>query len=231
MEQYVQNLTHEIKSPLSALRGAAELLAEPMERERRNGFSGNIRQETNRIQIIVDRMLELAALENRSRPAKAENVDVQTLVRTVVESKQPQLVKRNVTVEDAVPDGVRVPGDLFLLHQAVSNLLQNAIDFSSAGGRIRISASAGDHIVELQVTDEGTGIPDYAAGKVFDKFYSLERPVTGRKSTGLGLNFVREVALLHSGDILIENTPGCGVCATLVLPLRPGSHNHGDGSR
>lgn len=138
VEQYVQNLTHEIKSPLSAIRGAAD-------------------------------------------------------------------------------EGLAVKGDGFLLHQAVANLLQNAVDFSPEGGVVRIEARSADARAIIAVTDEGPGAPPFAQDKIFDKFFSLQRPDTGKKSTGLGLNFVREVATLHGGEVRLENGTGAGTVAILEI--------------
>jgi two-component system sensor histidine kinase CreC len=213
VEQYVQKLTHEIKSPLSAIRGAAELLAEPMSEDRRTRFLANIHNETNRIQDIVDRLLELASLENLKKLTKRENVSFASLVRTVLESMRPMIAKKKLTVVNSVPDEIMVGGDSFLLHRAVSNLVQNAVDFSPHHGRIELAARKYGTGLELTVDDNGPGIPDYALDKVFDKFFSLQRPDTGRKSTGLGLNFVREIAMLHNGEAMLQNRSGGGVRA------------------
>ena len=213
VEQYVQKLTHEIKSPLSAIRGAAELLAEPMSEDRRTRFLANIHNETNRIQDIVDRLLELASLENLKKLTKRENVSFASLVRTVLESMRPMIAKKKLTVVNSVPDEIMVGGDSFLLHRAVSNLVQNAVDFSPHHGRIELTARKYGTGLELTVDDNGPGIPDYALDKVFDKFFSLQRPDTGRKSTGLGLNFVREIAMLHNGEAMLQNRSGGGVRA------------------
>ena len=219
VEQYVQTFTHEIKSPLSAIRGAAELLNEKMEPEQRFLFISNIRNEAGRIQDIVDRMLELAALENQKMPAKREKIVFHALVKTVIESKQPLLSKKELRVVDQVPDELIVEGDPFLLHQAVSNLIQNAVDFSPAQGRIELCADTDGKRCRFLVRDFGPGIPDYALAKVFDKFFSLQRPDTGKKSTGLGLNLVKEVAVLHNGEIALVNCPDGGAQAVLVIPL------------
>lgn len=96
--------------------------------------------------------------------------------------------------------------------------MQNAIDFSPDRGSLRIRARRGDTWLTLDVEDEGPGIEAAYADKVFDKFFSLRRPDTGKKSTGLGLNFVREVAQLHGGSVRLENTAP-GLRASLVLPL------------
>jgi len=217
-EEYVQTLTHEIKSPLSAIRGAAELLEEGMPSEKRARFLANIRNEANRIQDIVDRMLALSELENRRTLQKAEAVPLGTLARTVLESKEPLISKKKLNMVVQVEDNICVKGDPFLLHQALSNLIQNAIDFSPAEGRIELIAQAEKGAVNIIVEDKGPGIPDYAKEKVFEKFFSLQRPDTGKKSTGLGLNFVKEVAILHKGQITVENLPEIGLRATLSLP-------------
>ncbi len=225
VEQYVQKLTHEIKSPLSAIRGAAELMQEQMSEERRARFLANIHSEVGRIQDIVDRLLELASLENLKELKKHENVSLGSLVRNTLESMRPITAKKKLTVVNRVPDDIMVNGDSFLLHRAVSNLVQNAADFSPAHGQIELSAGKEGPWVELYVDDGGVGIPDYALDKVFEKFFSLQRPDSGRKSTGLGLNFVKEIAVLHNGDVQLENRPEGGVRAILRLetPARPGN--------
>ncbi len=217
VEQYVQNLTHEIKSPLSAIRGAAELMAEPMDPDRHARFLSNIDAEARRIQRIVDRMLELSALENRKKLQKVETVSLSTLTSTVLESKEPAVSKKRLTVVREIPRDLTVRGDAFLLHQAVSNLIQNAVDFSPEEGRIVLSAETDGKTLRFTVTDEGPGVPPYALEKIFHKFFSLQRPDTGKKSTGLGLNFVREVAVLHGGGVRLENREVQGVRAVMEI--------------
>lgn len=217
-EHYVQTLTHEIKSPLSAIMGAAELLTEDMPAERRTAFLGNIRTEAARIQNLVERMLELAALENRRELESREPVPVESLLRGVLEGVAPLLSRRNMTAHCEAGSAGSVPGDRFLLHQALANLVQNAIDFSPDGGCIRITARRGEDRLVVSVEDDGPGIEAEYADKVFEKFFSLRRPGTGKKSTGLGLNFVREVAQLHGGFVHLENTEP-GLRASLFLPM------------
>lgn len=110
-------------------------------------------------------------------------------------------------------------GDAYLLRQALANLLDNAIAFAPAGSTIELGARIADGHLELTVRDRGPGIPDYALARVFDRFYSLPRPSSGRKSSGLGLPFVREVARLHGGTAQLTNRDGGGAEATLRLPL------------
>jgi two-component system sensor histidine kinase CreC len=218
VEQYVQTLTHEIKSPISAIRGAAEILETPgLQGEQRAKFLANIQNETRRIQDLVDRMLKLTELESQNALQARAPTPLAPLVRTIVEAAEPLLLQKRLRVELAV-DGPAVHGDGFLLHLALSNLVQNAIEFSPAEGCIAIRAEASEGGVDVIVDDEGPGLPAFAQARVFEKFFSLERPDTGKKSTGLGLNFVKEVAVLHGGSIVLENLPGRGLRARLTLP-------------
>jgi two-component system sensor histidine kinase CreC len=219
VEEYIHTFTHEIKSPLSAIRGAAELLDEDMPREKRERFNSNIRNEAGRIQELVERMLELSDLESKGSLKSVEEVSMTSVVNTVLESMEPLLARKSIRVEKCMEGEIMIPGDSFLLHRAISNVIQNAVDFSPAGGCISLNTHKELDRVWLVVEDHGPGIPDYCLERVFDRFFSLPRPDSGKKSTGLGLNFVQEVALLHSGEIRLENQPGKGLRASLILPV------------
>jgi two-component system, OmpR family, sensor histidine kinase CreC len=219
VEQYVEALTHEIKSPISAIRGAAEILEDTaVTPEQRLHFLSNIQSETHRIQELVDRMLKLTELEAKRALGSRSPVQLMPLARTIVEGAEPALLKKHLRTDVDIAADLTIPGDPLLLHLAVSNLLQNAIDFSPENGRIGLSAAKLGDRVELSVEDEGPGIPEFAQPRLFEKFFSLERPDTGKKSTGLGLNFVKEIAALHGGSVEVSNLPGRGLRARLVLP-------------
>lgn len=218
VERYVQTLTHEIKNPLSGIRGAAELLEEEMPAEDRNQFIQNIRSESARIQSIVDRMLQLAALENRKVIEDVEDIDLSCLVKDIIGTMSSQFQQRKMTIKSKISDNIQIYGDRFLIRQAVTNLIQNAVEFSPANTAIQITVGRSDSRVEVVVDDNGPGIPEYAKDKIFDRFYSLRRPDTQSKSTGLGLSFVQEVADLHHGTVTVTNRKQGGTRAVLVLP-------------
>lgn len=218
---YVQTLTHEVKSPLSAIRGAAELLQEPMSEEQRQRFLANIQRETERIQEMVDRMLELTALETRRVLEHVQPVAMRPLLEELAGATQGVAAQRGLRIELDAPLGATVEGDPFLLRRALSNLLDNALDFSPQGGVVQLSLAVQRRNAIIAVRDQGPGIPGYAQDKVFEKFYSLARPHSQKKSTGLGLSFVKEIAALHHGRIELGNRPdreGPGTVATLALP-------------
>lgn len=218
VEHYVQTLAHEIKSPLSAITGSAELLEEDMPPERRARFLLNIRTETTRIKKIITRLLELASLENRQTLEKIEEFTLAGIIEEVVESLHPLLQAGEIAFSFQPERAITIHGERFLIRQAIANLLRNAIDFTPPSGEIRVRLLAGENTVSVVIEDTGPGIPDYALDKVFQKFYSLPRPGTSTKSTGLGLSFVREAASLHGGNIHLENCPTPGAQAILTLP-------------
>jgi two-component system sensor histidine kinase CreC len=219
VEHYVEALTHEIKSPISAIRGAAEILEDPsISAQQRTRFLSNIQNETRRIQELVDRMLTLTELEARRALASRIPVKLASVVGTIVVELEPVLLKRHLSVDFQIAEEMVVMGDPLLLHLAISNLMQNAVDFSPPDSRIAVTCTREGNGIELCIDDEGPGIPDYAQSRVFEKFFSLERPDTGRKSTGLGLNFVNEVASLHGGTAAVSNRPERGLRAVMTLP-------------
>ena len=219
VEQYVEALTHEIKSPISAIRGAAEIMEDSsITTEQRIRFLSNIQSETHRIQGLVDRMLKLTELEGRRELGSRVPVALAAIVRTILDGAAPALAKKGLRVDSDVAETITVAGDPLLLDLAVSNLVQNAIDFSPRNGRIAVTCKRDGARIELCIDDEGPGIPEFARSRVFEKFFSLERPETGKKSTGLGLNFAKEVAALHSGSVDINNLAERGLRARLVLP-------------
>jgi len=218
IEEYVQSLTHAVKGPLSAIRGASELLQEEMPADKRSAFVRNIRNEVGRIQDIVDRLLQLSALESRRTLSEVESVDLEEIVAQVVTDLRPAALSRRVHIENRVTELPAVRGEAFLLDHAVANLVQNAIEFSPQEGTVTLSSVIQEGTLDLVVEDEGAGIPEYALDKVFDRFYSLPRPGSTEKSSGLGLSFVKEVADLHGGRIALSNRPEGGARAVLTLP-------------
>ncbi|HEX6930284.1 MAG TPA: two-component system sensor histidine kinase CreC, partial [Gammaproteobacteria bacterium] len=221
--EYVENtvhaLTHELKSPLAAIHGAVELLEENPANGARNRFLANIRDESTRMQHIVERMLQLAGVERRNVLESPRHLGLADAAQAAVRARRHQLDARDLAASLSQSGDVIVSGDAFLLEQAIGNLLDNAIDFSAKGDAIRIDVARDGESAVLRVVDQGEGIPVYARSRVFERFYSLPRPETQRRSTGLGLSFVREVARLHGGDIHLADNPGGGTVAELRLPL------------
>ena len=202
VEQYVQTLAHEMKSPLAAIRGAAEILEQSPPEADRERFLRNIDSQSRRLTTMIDRMLALAAVETRQGLAEREALDLEPLLRESLSAAEPRLLQKGHRVR---------------LGQAIANLLDNAIDFSPSGACIRIALRRESGQWLLQIEDEGAGIPDFAQERVFERFYSLPRP-DGSRSSGIGLSFVREVAALHGGSVTLGNREPAGARAELRLP-------------
>jgi two-component system sensor histidine kinase CreC len=225
VETYVQTLTHEMKSPLAAIRGAAELLEdEAMPAGQRNKFLANIQAESRRLANQVDRLLALANIESRKRPENLEPASLAELAESVCQGMRPAAEARGIALVFRSEEKPTVVAETFLIEIAIANLIQNAIDFSPRGGEVRVTVkSEGGAWAEIRVEDDGPGIPEYALDRLFERFYSLQRPESGRKSSGLGLCFVREAAQLHRGEATVVNRQeGRGAVATLRLPRDAG---------
>ncbi|MGU8078219.1 two-component system sensor histidine kinase CreC [Burkholderia pyrrocinia] len=225
VETYIHTLTHEMKSPLAAISGAAELLQEEMPVANRRRFTENIRRQAGRLEQMIRKLLALAEVEQKQRLSVREPVALLPVLEQLVEDIEPRARQRGVSLRiDAndASDPAVVEGDPFLLRQALGNLLDNALDFAPQRSTIRIALErqpAGRaHVAVVRVTDDGPGVPDYALSRVFERFYSLPRPDGQDRSTGLGLCFVREVAMLHRGQVALANRDEGGACATLTLP-------------
>jgi two-component system sensor histidine kinase CreC len=218
-EHYTQTLTHEMKSPLAAIRGAAELLHEEMPQKNRDRFLENIRGETARAERLISRLLELSAVESKSHLDSVKEIDFCEVVRRALLQAEPMAEIARVSLEEHLPDlPMRVVGDAFVLRAAVTNLIENAVDFSSASAVVCIDVFTENGDIVLTVDDRGPGIPDYAKDKIFERFYSLRHHQSGRKGTGLGLNLVKEAAELHHGSITLGNRAEGGARATLRIP-------------
>jgi two-component system sensor histidine kinase CreC len=219
VERYVQTLTHELKSPLAGIRGAAELLLEEMPPDAREKFLNNILSETSRSERLINRLLELSAIESRRSLDSASEIDINSLIHEAIQQTQPTADLRNVTVSFPQPaTATCLRGDRWILRCALVNLLENAIDFSPPGTTVRVDLETTDQNLVIQIHDQGPGIPDYARDKVFDRFFSLRHPATQRKGTGLGLTLVREAVELHGGSISLTCPDSGGTTARLDLP-------------
>jgi two-component system, OmpR family, sensor histidine kinase CreC len=207
IEGYVRALSHELKSPLAAIRGAGELLQDELPENARREFALQVLDQTGRLQALVDRMLELTKLEQRHAELSRERlVWVEFLKPLAAVGLAGRAQHRVVTRID--PDHAGVEAEPGLLGLALSNLLENARSFAPAGSVITIEAREG--VVAVQ--DQGAGVADYALPRLGERFFSTVRPDGLSKGSGLGLAIVRQIMLLHGGRMEVRNThPGLRV--------------------
>ncbi|WP_460144320.1 two-component system sensor histidine kinase CreC [Pseudomonas sp. S2_A02] len=217
VERYVHTLTHELKSPLAAIRGAAELLQGEMPLAQQQRFVSNIDSESVRMQQLIERLLNLAQVEQRQGLEERVAVPLAGLVDELLSAQAARIEGKQLRVEQQIAADLNLLGEPFLLRQALGNLLENALDFTPVRGVLRLCAERVGEQIEFRLFNQAEAIPDYALPRLSERFYSLPRPDSGRKSTGLGLNFVEEVVKLHGGVMSIGNVDG-GVEAKLSLP-------------
>jgi two-component system sensor histidine kinase CreC len=218
VQDSVQHLTHELKSPITAIQAALELISPNMPPADQARFLENIKTQSNRVQTIIQNMLGLATLEHQQQLQQVSNVNLNELIQTQIKHLDQKIRALQVNIHAACRASLEIPADSFLLGQAIYNLVENALDFSPPSSEIQIQVVEENDQIQIQIKDQGAGIPVYALDKIFDKFYSLPRPTTQQKSTGLGLNFVQEVAKLHGGSVTLNNQKNGGAVATIILP-------------
>lgn len=217
IEQYVQTLTHELKSPLAGIRAASELLQSPMAEAQRQKFLANIESESLRLEQLIERLLNLALVEQRQSLHTPQKIRLKALIEALLDTRTAPILRKQLKLEYALDDQAEIFGEKFLVEQALLNLLDNALDFSRDQGEIRLETIACNKGWIIAVSNQGEAIPDYAMGRLTERFFSLPRPSSGRKSTGLGLSFVQEVVNLHQGQLQMKNIEG-GVRAELYFP-------------
>lgn len=218
---YVQTLTHELKSPLAAIRGTAELLQEPtMAEPDRLRFLSNLQAEADRAERLLRQLLRLSEVERRKALLQNEPIDLQSLLKETIAEASAHASHKNIRFDFIGNTPTTVWGEPALLRRALLNLLENAADFSPPDATVYVSLGVTEDAVIIAIRDHGPGLPDYALPRLFERFYSLKHQLTGRKGTGLGICFVKEAAELHHGSVTLKNHPEGGALAFLCLPLQ-----------
>ena len=219
------NVSHELKTPLGALSVLAETLEDEADPNARRRLTTRLRSESDRMARLLEDIMDLSLVE--SGDFEREPLVVQEVVKLAVHQVEPIAHERGVGIELAVPDAeVKIDGDARQLEAAVTNLVDNAIRYSSvehrdAPGKVVVSVEHDTAFVRISVRDNGIGIPSEHHDRIFERFYRVDRGrsrVTG--GTGLGLAIVRHVSLNHGGTVDISSEPGAGATFTITLPLR-----------
>lgn len=217
---FVANLSHEMKTPLTAIRGFSETLLDgalegPPEQKR---FLGIIRQHAVRLSHLTDDLMRLARIEAGKLEAEPVPLGIETVVESVLESARLKAGDRSL--EARVADDARpVRTDPTLLTEILENLVDNAIQYSASDGRIEVATKFGDKDVRVSVSDNGVGIPKAHLGRIFERFYRVD-PARSREvgGTGLGLAIAKHTVEVLGGRIEVESAPKKGSEFTVILP-------------
>ncbi len=222
--QLLADVSHELMTPLTAIRGYTQTLAMPglsVDQATRGRYFDIVDQETYKLEAIIGDLLDLAKLEGAGRSLEIEPVFVSELFGRVADRHQPTLQARQIALEIDADEDLQVPADAQRLEQAIQNVASNAIRHTPDGGRVELRAEErGDEIV-LIVRDTGSGIPEEHLPRVFDRFYKVDpsRTSTGSASgSGLGLSIVRAIVEQHGGKITASNAEGGGAVFEIRLP-------------
>lgn len=220
---FVSNVSHELKTPLTAMRGYVEAVLddEGMGTDQRVVFLQKARQNTERLTSIVSDLLSLSRLESEERELSFEPLEVREVLDEVLQDNRDLAESRQVQLE-LETDGTSPlsRADAQALHMAASNLVSNAIQYSpQETGTVRVRLTSTPEEVWIEVVDNGPGIPPSEQERVFERFYRIDK-ARSRKlgGTGLGLSIVRHVMAAHGGRVELESTPGEGSRFRLILP-------------
>ena len=217
---FVANVSHELRTPLTAVRGYVEALMEEPASAGQRRFLEVIERHTGRMERLVRDLLRLARLDAQQETAELSRCDVESLFRSVVVDLSGQIERQKVrSLIDVKPDASFMQVDPIKLHDALRNLVENAVNYSPEGGRIVLAARAQGGHVALTVSDEGPGLPESDLDRVFERFYRVDKSRTRDPGgTGLGLSIVKHLVELHGGRVRAENSPGGGAVFTILLP-------------
>jgi signal transduction histidine kinase len=220
---FVSNVSHELKTPLTSIRMFSELLAEGRvnEPEKHRSYLNIIAAETARLTRLINNVLDFARLERGEQNYHLANCDLAALARNAAETFRPQLETAGFRLDLLLPEkAVPVRADRDAVSQVIVNLLSNAEKYSNGGREIRLELSPRAGFAELRVLDRGPGVPRGCEEKIFEKFYRVNDSLTNAApGSGLGLTLARQIARAHGGDVIYELRDGGGSSFTLRLPL------------
>ena len=222
--QLLADVSHELMTPLTAIRGYTETLAMPglaIDGATRTRYFDIVDQETYKLEAIIGDLLDLAKLEGGAGTLAVEPVVVADLFGRVTDRHRPTLQARGIALETSVDETLRIEGDAQRLEQALQNVASNAIRHTPDGGRVELRADTDGDLVSITVRDTGPGIPAEHLPRVFDRFYKVDasRTATGTPSgSGLGLSIVRTIVERHGGTVAASNAGDGGAVFELRLP-------------
>ncbi len=219
--EFVSNASHELRTPIAAIKAAVETLqgGAAADEEARSDFLRRIAEDVDRLEELVNEMLELSRLESGQTPMHMAPTEPSSLVRSVADRFSPIAREAGVTIaveaSEPLPD---LTADAVKLERVLANLVRNALDATREGGSIALGAIEDGGSIAFQVTDSGTGISEEHMPHIFERFYKADAART-TGGTGLGLAISRHIVQAHHGEITADSTPGQGATFTVRIPV------------
>jgi two-component system phosphate regulon sensor histidine kinase PhoR len=222
---FVANVSHELKTPITAIRGSVETLLDGAIQDPEHGprFLDMINKQSARLSSLVDDLLSLARIEEQVSQGKVqlESIAVSDVLSAAVAACREQAVQKKISLETSCDPALTASINLRQIEQALVNLISNAIQYSDDGKTVRVSAAVAGNEVRLSVVDQGCGIEAKHLPRIFERFYRVDSArsrATG--GTGLGLAIVKHIALAHGGRVEVDSTPGEGSTCSMYIPLQ-----------
>jgi two-component system, OmpR family, sensor histidine kinase CreC len=220
VENYIKFLSHQVGSHTTVIISAAEaLLNRKLNADKSIEYLKKILRRGKEVNTLTIRLLELAKIDQKISVDNTDSFNLTALIYKTIGDFYENLSIKNISIIFDKSAITNIKSDKILTQQAFENILNNAIDFSPKNGSINIGITKPNNWIEISVLDQGCGIPEYAKSKIFEKYYSTDRPDTNQKGNGLGLQFVKKIMKLHNGNITIDNRKDIsGVVAILRFP-------------
>ncbi|MGE5371808.1 MAG: two-component system histidine kinase PnpS [Solirubrobacterales bacterium] len=225
--EFVANVSHELRTPLTSIKGFVETLLDGALEDQMlcRRFLTIIDNETNRLTRLIEDLLNLSAIESKEIRVHLRRVNLIESVKTVFNVLGPQAAEKKIRMELIYPRCLPpVQADEDLIGQVLINLIDNAIKYTPAGGRIVVRISADDKWISVHIMDSGMGIPKDSLPRLFERFYRVDKARSrGKGGTGLGLAIVKHIMELHEGEVFVESELGVGT--TFTIRLRYSKHD------
>ena len=225
---FVANISHELKTPISALRTLSEAVTVASEDPQLNKFAVMMQSQVERLSTLVQEIIDLSRLQDADPLLDAIQVDIDEAVSEAIDQCEVLADTRNIEIVRGPQVNVSVVGDRTHLIMAFHNLIENAINYSPDRTRVSVNSTLTGNIVEIAVIDQGIGITDADQERIFERFYRVD-PARSRVTggTGLGLSIVKHVIGNHGGDISVWSSAGVGSTFTIRLPIAEESTEEG----
>jgi len=218
---FVANVSHELKTPLTSIKGFIETLLEGAidDKENSRNFLMIIQEHAERLNNLVNDLLSLSYLESKEITLDTKNVSLRKLVEGIVLGFKAQLKKKNIEIKNELPANLSVKADENRIEQVFTNLIDNAIKFNKDKGTIKIYNQDADGKIKIIVMDSGIGIPEKDIPRIFERFYRVDKARSRELGgTGLGLSIVKHIVELHRGTVGVESTEDFGSKFWITLP-------------
>lgn len=218
--RFTSNVSHELRSPLTSLRGAIEVaLRKKRSPEEYEELLRGALSDTVRLSRIIDSLLFLARADNNIIEFRRQWLDLQQLLTAVVDRSRERAAKQGLSIVENYAEHLEINGDSDMLEQAFSNLIENAIKYTPAGGTVTITTLHEGKAIKILVSDTGIGIPESSLPHIFERFYRVDRDRSRKQGgTGLGLAITHWIITAHRGSITVQSREGAGSDFIIVLP-------------